>query len=288
MNEFELIQHGQCKEESLTPMEARTLAKNKGVELPQNGKCAQRRNVDKDEWNRSASDDFAKFNTIEKCILFCLAGYRTEEKSSDKTAKLYYELLHIPYQDLFSPTNTEKVWNTLVQWNMNARGAKLQKEEIFTESLNENKSIMDQLCDYKLLDFLDNTKVKTIKGLMKQLYRKIKLSKSNQFVTIAKTLHFFMPQLFIPVDRTYTINYFSNYKSPDLPSNKKYQKQVEWAISVHRSLATIYKKHQLKFDELSLKTKLPITKLLDDMLIGFSMFRNEYIKGFTKDYISET
>ena len=286
MNDYSLfisIQHGKSAKNCISPQQAGELAKVYGINLPILTKQATRRNIDKDEWNRNLIEDFSSFEIIRRCVFFCLTSYRANDQLENKSGGLYQKLLKTPYEELFSQTNL--IWETLAEWNMNSRGAQLTDQVTFNNSLLKMKPTIDELNEYQLIDFCNDIKTKQISKILLRLYKNLRLSKSNQFVTIAKTLHFFMPQVLIPLDRTYTVNYFSDYHGLDLPSNREYEKQVTWTISFHKQLAKLYNNHKDNFDELSMRTNLPVTKLLDDTLIGFAMYRRDYCQQFNVVYI---
>lgn len=274
------IQRGECSEDWISPQDAQMLMKRQGIRLPDDSITSSRRNINNDEWNRNLLDDFKNFDIVKRCIFFCLADYRVENEMSDDAGKFYQKLMKFPYNTMFDFDHVKMVRNTLIKWNMNTRGAQLADEKDFIESVQTTKKVLDELNQYILPDFLNYNKQKEIEILLCKVYEKLNLSKSNPFVTTSKTLHFYMPQLFIPIDRTYTVNYFTNYKGVDLPDKKNKKDLVKWAMSFHRQLAKLYDLHIEEFNNLSIQTKIPITKLLDDMLIGFTMYRRCYCLKF--------
>lgn len=278
-NEFKLIQRGAFCGTCITPAEANNLAEQSGICLPHGENNMPHRQIKNDKWNRNLCEDFSNFETIRCCVLFCLANYRADDDKREKSTILYEEILKIPYESMFED-NLQKVWDTLVAWNMNTRGAKLVPFDVFSKSLHDNKFILDELNQYSISNFCDKSSATKIKNLLINVYKKLKLSKSNPFVTTSKTLHFFLPQLFIPLDRTYTVSYFTNYSGTDLPPKEKTEDLVTWAISFHKQLAELYLLYKDEFMELSIITKIPVTKLLDNMLIGFTMYRRYYCQQF--------
>lgn len=153
---------------------------------------------------------------------------------------------------------------------MNSRGAKLQDEKIFYKAIMDNKSDIDRVKKFHLQDFCNENKTIEIGNITSNLFEKLELTKNSKFVTLSKTLHFLHPQLMIPMDRTYTANYFHDFRMPDIPSNLK--KQSEWNLAFHKELCMVYLNHQELINTISIETKYPVTKLLDNMLIGFSMY----------------
>ena len=149
---------------------------------------------------------------------------------------------------------------------------------MFFKSLRDAKLYLDELHKFRLVDFCDGKRTELEKILVK-LFDCLDLTLSkNHFVTNTKTLRFLLPQLFIPMDRTYTVNYFTEYKGYDIP--KVITTQVKWLVSMHKELAELYKIKIELYDKLSSEVNLPITKLLDNTLIGFAMYREVYIRFF--------
>ena len=274
------IQQGTYAEDIISPREAMLLAEQWHIKLPENSVTSSHRNLNKEEWNRHIDEDFSDFDIVRHCVLNCLAGYRVEDQERNKAGMLYINVLKLPYESMFERANIVIVRDTLIEWNMNTRGAKLEKEDRFIELIQNVKPIFDQLNQYTLLDFINESKCKEIEKLLCELYRTLKISINNPFVTTSKTLHFYMPQLFIPIDRTYTVNYFTNYRGADLPNKENKKDLVKWAISFHKLLAQLYYRFEEDFNELSTQTKIPVTKLLDDVLIGFAIYRRSYCAKF--------
>lgn len=250
---------------------------------------------------RNTENDFDDIKVVLRCIFACLVNYRTEQYEQPGHEGLDYQaLMQMPYTRRFVKTSIDKedpIYETLKQWDMNSRGAKLKSPEAFRNTLMLNIKEITALQNYRLLDFLDVDKTSVIQNILSRLFQKLDLTDKknenspktlNRFVTVSKTLHFLVPQLMIPMDRTYTANYFHNYTNPDLPSNEHYDTQVKWSIQFHQSLARVYKLHEDTINEISISTLYPVTKLLDNMLIGFCMFRNNYISHFdvTRDILA--
>lgn len=279
------IQKGEYLEILVPAENAKHIAEGYSIKFLEKIANSSHRNVNKNIWNRNLIEDFSDFDTIKHCIFYCLVKYRTIDNINDTAFVKYQELLKIPFNSKFEDDNISKIRETLIKWNMNARGSKLADLKNFSGSLQNVKNIIENLNQYQLLDFLSESKQNEIMNLLLKAYNKLQLTPNNPFVTNSKTFHFLMPQLFIPMDRTYTVNYFTDYKGVDLPNNEK--ELVKWALSMHTSLANLYKANVHNFNELSLQTRTPITKLLDDMLIGYAMYRRHYCQQFNlKKYIN--
>ena len=153
------IQQGTYAEDIISPREAMLLAEQWHIKLPENSVTSSHRNLNKDEWNRHIDEDFSDFDIVRHCVLNCLAGYRVEDQERNKAGMLYINVLKLPYESMFERANIVIVRDTLIEWNMNTRGAKLEKEDRFIELIQNVKPIFDQLNQYTLLDFINESKL---------------------------------------------------------------------------------------------------------------------------------
>lgn len=269
----------------VAPKEIDNLIVNYGITLPEKGSSEKiKKNVAKGVWNRDVLVDFCSEEVVKKCILICLSQYRTSDKNDEESALgLYSKILQIPYEQRFSENGIQLIYQTLVKWNMNTRGAKLEDENPFIESLYNNKTEIDKLSDYTVIDFYNAARIKEIYEIVENLFKSLNLTKTSKFVTVSKTLHFLHPQLMVPMDRTYTANYFHNFSFPDVPREDK--DQAKWNMEFHKALCKVYHNHKDLFDKISFETRFPVTKLLDDILIGFQLYRRFYCNQFDVSYI---
>lgn len=211
------------------------------------------------------------------------------EKSLNKTKEYYrafdpgqylYNLLleKRKKMEIFSEEYLELVYTTLIAWNMNGRGAKLNDFELFKKSIKENKSKIDLLKEYRL-ESLKNEDRKKVLEIIKILFRELDLvGKSwtgkkikSKLVTFSKTLHFLLPNLIVPIDRRYTMNFF--YGNINIPTNQDIKRNNEKQIEVFNELyekfceiAKIYELKQFKDN----KWNLNIPKIIDNSIIGYS------------------
>jgi len=122
---------------------------------------------------------------------------------------LYNLVIDFPNETKFSDKFIELIYTTLIAWNMNQRGAKLSDFNTFKQSLLEHEKTI------KLLEINRIDKLSDINGLqeiIKSLFINLQLVAKDKpkLVTFSKTLHFFLPNLLMPIDRTYTIKFFYN------------------------------------------------------------------------------
>ena len=134
----------------------------------------------------------------------------TEDTYRKDAAELYREVLQ-NRKDILSDDFLQRVYETLEAFNMNAKGAKLVKQSSFIMSLQKQGDTIQSLAKYRL-ERLKNTD-DDLKNTIGTLFDKLKLvDTESPLVTFAKTMHFLLPDLFMPIDRKYTLQFF--YRNP--------------------------------------------------------------------------
>jgi hypothetical protein len=105
----------------------------------------------------------------------------------------------------------------LIAFKMNSRGAKLSALADFKKSIIKHADIIQSLVKYKLekVKATDESFNETIGSLFCNLSGLTQTALS--LVTFSKTMHFILPDLFMPIDRNFTMRFF--YQSP--PINQK-------------------------------------------------------------------
>lgn len=110
----------------------------------------------------------------------------------------------------------ELIYCALDSWNMNQRGSKLVQYPIFAKSIESQASILDNLYKVRLENILVNEK-EQIFDYLKTLFTKLNITTwKTKIVWISKTLHFLLPNLVPPIDRTFTMDFLYwhiNYKT---------------------------------------------------------------------------
>lgn len=76
----------------------------------------------------------------------------------------------------------------------------------------ENESSINSLKGLRI-ESINEADCKDLLEELKGLYDKLELTKPNKpkLVTFSKTMHFLLPDLIVPMDRKYTMQYFLNY-----------------------------------------------------------------------------
>ena len=168
----------------------------------------------------------------------------------------------------FNDEFIELVYVTLVAWNMNSRGAKLADFNVFKTSLLSFKDNFINLSNFKLEelsstmfdDLLNNDLLKLFFGLELVANNKPKL------VTYSKTFHFFLPNLFVPIDRKYTLNYFNGHTN--IP--KSIEKQFDLFKHLHQNFRKFSNEVSLN-EYLDQTWNANIPKTIDNIIIGYQL-----------------
>ena len=215
-----------------------------------------------------------KFNRLLKSKELFEKALRTtkeEYRPLDPGQYLYNLLLEKRIVlDIFSDEYLELVYTTLISWNMNARGAKLSEIGKFKETIRKNREIITKLESYKLALIRDKDKEEVI-SMLRYLFFNLNLTeRKSKLVTFSKTLHFLVPELVVPIDRKYTLDFF--YSNRQMPLSKN-------QLEADKKQFQIFEELFDKFIELSKKYELSSyldkvwhivpTKVIDNAIIGF-------------------
>jgi len=179
---------------------------------------------------------------------------------------LYRKLLQYNIKNKFNNKFIELVYVTLSTWNMNSRGAKLQKFRLFKKSIIKNKKIFLDLSHNKLSRILD----KNVQSNLKDLFSGLNLVANGKprLVTYSKTMHFFLPKLIVPIDRKYTMRFF--YGNTNVPSS--IENQFKRFCEIEKQYTILSKSINLnKFKDRLWNSTIP--KILDNMIIGYLIMR---------------
>ena len=168
----------------------------------------------------------------------------------------------------FSDEFIELVYVTLCAWNMNSRGAKLADFESFKESLRAHKDNFMRLSNIRLEELTAEQLAEILSGDGRALFLNLTLVADTKprLVTYSKALHFFVPNLFMPIDRTYTLKYF--YDNFNVPTNIERQfDRLSEVLEESRRLATSVRLTQ--FIDTVWNANIP--KTIDNIIIGYQL-----------------
>lgn len=213
-------------------------------------------------------DVFKNIEYQRQCIEKCEEKFR-----SDDADRIFYKYIISYPDDKFTSDYIKHVYAMLILWNMNKRGAELSEIKVFTETILENSQKIKQLSRDKLSEINDKSF-----EIFEDLFNNLTLVKTKSpLVTFSKTLHFFLPNLVVPIDGKYTCNFFKI--NPYQENGKKEKLQFDIFINLHKAFCEFAQKYSLS--DLVDKTSdrnLNIPKVIDNMLIGHSKIINKKIK----------
>ena len=170
---------------------------------------------------------------------------------------LYFKIIGFKKQELYLDSFIELCYATLCAWNMNQRAAKLAKYEDFKSSLLANYSEIQklQLVSLREASEEDFSDLKTIFNSIS-----IVAKGKSKLVATSKCLHFFLPNLVLPIDRKYTIAFFKT----TVPKDR--EKQAEKFIEIQKAAQSFVKEVSL-VTLLDLEWNRNIPKLIDNLII---------------------
>jgi hypothetical protein len=187
------------------------------------------------------------------------------------------------HNDLKALLNDEKIYplimKTLKAWNMDQRGAKLTTVENFKQSisLNNVKENLIGLSKYKIFSISGRQIETEITGLLENVFLNLKVMESKRrLVGVSKALHFLLPNLVMPIDNKYTMNFFSI--STDV------NRELTTFKNIFVETFNITKGLYLTQDDVDgKKWNTSVPKLIDNAIIGF----NRYFKDCVTQHFDD-
>lgn len=144
---------------------------------------------------------------------------------------------------------------TMKEWRMNRRGARLKEYEDFKKTLQDALPLLERLEPfYGIKPF----SIDKIQPVLEEVYHQIHLMKSrSKFVANAKMLHFLFPNMLMPMDRSYTLKYFYNGAEG---TAARYQAIIEFTFD-------LMNRHQELKKHLDSHWNTTIPKMIDNAII---------------------
>jgi len=137
------------------------------------------------------------------------SGEELLTKEYDESVERYHRILRFSRKDIADNDFIKDVYDMLIAFKMNSRGASLSEPADFKKSIKKHVDTIQSLAKYKLETVKANDE--TFKETIAFLFDNLKLTQINSpLVTFAKTMHFLLPDLFMPIDRRYTLQFFTN------------------------------------------------------------------------------
>ena len=199
----------------------------------------------------------------------CLNKVNLEYRHLSPAIYLYNKIISYT-GNKFSNEFIELLYVTLDAWNMNSRAAKLSEFSDFKNSILDNQTL------FKKLENLNIRNIESAFDTLKDLHNKLNLVSTNsKLVTFSKTLHFMLPELVVPIDRKYTLNFFdvNNYQL----TNNQYKGFSDFANAVASSEKSLTSYLKNSKDGLTWLTSE--AKLIDNIVIGYQKLLAEKDKN---------
>ena len=218
---------------------------------------------DIDKLVKKLEDVFSDKEYVYSCLLLTSEKYRSREPG-----KFLYEMaMKTLPKNRFSRQYIELVYTTLKAWGMNSRRARLSSFEEFERSIIRNKSILFRL-ESKNIKKLNDDDIKKLE----HLFYDMKLTDTKTaLVTFSKTMHFFLPNLIVPIDGQYTLTFFGkkNHNSFDDEA-----KEFSVFANIEKAYSIFANKHNLK-ECLNGGWNQNVPKILDNLVIGYTLKNKE-------------
>jgi hypothetical protein len=158
-----------------------------------------------------------------------------------------------------------KIYETLDQWDMNKRGARMVQFDIFADSVRFFKSSLIKLNEYKLHENIE-AEFSAICKVLEKVFPNLKVMESKRrIVGVSKALHFLLPDLIMPIDSKYTMEAFYGYnKYSNIAKNefRTFKDIFERTLEI----ASLLELRPSDVDGVQWKTSVP--KLIDNAIIG--------------------
>lgn len=175
-----------------------------------------------------------------------------------RTISLRREKSLVDLFDLETDRYLELIYATLVSWDMNTRGAKMEYFDQFKSSILHNEEGFLDLST-SILDDLSEKEVGEVKKLCGMIYSDLHVMKSSgKLVSNSKTMHFMLPDLVMPMDGQNTLNFFFGNTSE---SKTKFLDILECSYHIARKV-------DLR-QFLDKEWNLSITKVIDNAIISY-------------------
>jgi len=188
---------------------------------------------------------------------------------------LYYKkiiVFHKKYGDINKLLGNdiffEIMYETLKAWNMNQRGAKLKNLTDIKHSILNLKRDICELYDYEL-NTLRESQLEKILNKLKKIFLNLQPMQSRtQIVGTSKLMHFLLPNLVMPIDRTYTLKFLS----PNSNSWKDINAEFDEFKKVFLTFYKLAKRFNLTTHDTNDQTwNASVPKIIDNAIIGIQM-----------------
>jgi hypothetical protein len=211
--------------------------------------------------------------SVDKEFFFEMVKICNETYRSSHDFSTYHKIIHSHRQKddittlIMDNDFIKGIYETLQQWNMDQKGAILEKYEVINKSIFDCQEYIAELYGIHLSD-IDKKELGDLKDTLYLLFRNLKVMKSKRrIVGVSKTMHFLLPDLIMPIDGKYTMNSFFGYNKISKEASSEFDDMYYILNKFH----DICCKYELSFNDCGsgeLNTSVP--KLIDNAIIGLT------------------
>lgn len=215
---------------------------------------------------------FGSREELLKYVQLCGDKYRTGEKSDSCYRAIIDK--HIEHKDIgFLLDNVgflELIYQTLIYWNMNQRRAKLKPFEEIKQSVIKYRDEILSLYPYRIEE-LDEKQLKTVLEKLKYLFINLRpMQSSRQIVGTSKLLHFLLPNLVMPIDGKFTMEFFYGYNK----CGKDINEEFNYFEDIYIKFYEIIKQFNVcKEDAKNNNLQTSVPKTIDNAIIGIQLYK---------------
>jgi len=192
---------------------------------------------------------------------------------------LYNLIFENSFDEKFDEKFIELVYTTLIAWNMDQRGAKLSEFNLFKDSLMDHQKEIQSLKEFRLEEIKEKDIDDCIREHIRTLFENLKLVDKDKpkLVTFSKTLHYFLPNLLMPIDRAYTLKFFYNNHN----FKKTNDEQIQIYIDIFKQFRKFAVEHNcINYMDCGKRWNKNIPKMIDNMIIAYvKLYKNDKYKN---------
>ena len=205
---------------------------------------------------------FKSRQTLEACLKYAKDNYYP----NDPMSCLYRRIISYKLKDKFSDEFLGLLYVALRAWNMDSKLEKLKPFPIFVESIKKHQADFEKMRRYKIENFDEVDPGEYEVGeIFEDLFYDLELVDSKTpIVMISKVLHLMLPDLIVPIDREFTIQFFYGKKN-------KCSSILKEPFHIFWELETIFSEFVKRNDVshyIDNVWNLNIPKILDNAIIG--------------------
>jgi hypothetical protein len=194
---------------------------------------------------------------LKEAVLRTHLCYKPYENSS-----FLYILLMEYKGEFLGCCHIELIYKTLKEWGMSSRGARMIPLKTFKSMLKKKRKNLNSFRKLKI-DRLSKKKFDKVFSEFNKLFDYFKITRGKtQLIGFSKMLHFILPNLIMPIDRKYTLQFFYNNK------NVNTNRQFEYFLEIHQCLHDISQKINFR-KMINNRINKNVPKIFDNAIIGY-------------------